>query len=162
MVLGEITNAYRPEGSYIPSCVIPGKYHLAILCGRKLSDQAAQSEFQTKRKAGDTNFDIWLDGSMYPVNPMTQKPPTFQDLKGLLCFVGDGANGLLGYMSLSNGDEYAQWCAEFAIVVERLDAAKEEDESRFEAERVGRAHDRVLFQQHAATQDDRVHDLDAT
>jgi hypothetical protein len=90
MVLGDVTNIYRASRSYTPSCVLPPKYRPAILQGKRLADQTQRSEFAAKRRAGDTNLDLWLDGTIYPENPQTKEPPPFRDLKSLLCYVGDG------------------------------------------------------------------------
>lgn len=52
---------------------------------------------ETFRGEGRKNVDLWVDGSMYPNDPLTRMPPTFQTLTTFMSFVGDGNNGLLGY-----------------------------------------------------------------
>lgn len=94
MVLGDITNVYNVD-TYTPSCHLLRKYQPVIVRGRPLSEQGWFLDFPTKWKAEDTNIDLWVDGSIYLVNPLTKQPPPFKDLRELLCFVGDGAGELL-------------------------------------------------------------------
>lgn len=153
MVLGDITNVYRTDGSYTPSCVIPAKYRPCIYRGQRLADQTPRMDFPAKRKAGDTNIDLWLDGSIYPPNPATNAPPPFRDLKSLLCFVGDGAIGLLGYAKLLQGaDENGARCAELVSLVTTLDTRMRQLQSEFEAERIGLLysweHDKIRYERH--------------
>ena len=76
--------------------------HLTLACRRKfnlqIDEQPSRSTFPAKRRVGDTNIDLWLDGSIYPLDHRTRKRPKFDSLKGLLEFVGDGENGLFGYV----------------------------------------------------------------
>lgn len=81
------------------------KYRSLIVRGRLIHEQTSRSMFPEKRKAGDSNLDLWLDGRIYPVDPSTGKRPRFHDVKSILEFVGDGENGLLGYTcSLQNSN----------------------------------------------------------
>jgi len=73
------------------------KYRSLIIRGRLIHEQISKSTFPEKGKAGDYNLDLWLDGSIYPMDPSTGKRPRFYDVKSMLEFVGDGENGLLGY-----------------------------------------------------------------
>ena len=51
------------------------------------------------RMQGKKHIDLWVDGSIYPRDPLTRRYPTFASIHDLIRFVGDGANGLLGYCS---------------------------------------------------------------
>ena len=100
-------------------------------------DQVPRTEFPAKRKAGDTNIDLWVDGSIYPPNPQMGAPPLFSNLKSFLCFVGDGAAGLLGYAeSLHSANELAVRCAELVSMVQSLNAKMQQLHSEFAVERV--------------------------
>lgn len=77
---------------------ISGKYRPVIVRGRALHEQPPKSCFPEKRRAGETSLDLWWDGSIYPVDPTTNKRPRFRSLKELLEFVGDGEQGLFGYV----------------------------------------------------------------
>lgn len=117
-------------------------------------DQTPRSDFPAKRSAGDTNIDLWTDGALYLENPITKKAPLFRDLRGLLCFVGDGANGLLGYAnSLSSANESTQQCEELVKLAELLTEAKCRVEAKFELERATHQLDRDQFQQYVSVLD---------
>lgn len=75
---------------------ISGKYRPLILRGHMLHEQTPKSAFPEKRKAGNTNLDLWVDGLIYPTDS-SGKRPRFRDVKSLLEFVSEGENGLLGY-----------------------------------------------------------------
>jgi len=88
--------------SYKVQVSIDGKYRPSILRGRLLHEQTHRLEFPSKRKASDTNLDLWLDGSIYPLDSLG-KCPKFRDVRSLLEFVGKGDKGLHGYTcNLSN------------------------------------------------------------
>ena len=40
---------------------------------------------------------MWTNGFIYPIDSLTNAPPPFINITTFLTFVGDGANGLLGY-----------------------------------------------------------------
>jgi hypothetical protein len=73
------------------------QYKPLIKRGRSLDEQPSKSEFPSKRAAGESNLDLWLDGSLYPAETSTRKKPRFSDIKSLLEFVGDGHRGMLRY-----------------------------------------------------------------
>ena len=54
--------------------------------------------FPIKHKARDTNIDLWLDGSIYPMDPSIGMPPPFKTLKAFLEFVCHEQANLLGYV----------------------------------------------------------------
>jgi len=83
---------------YKVQVAIEGKYRPLIQRGRLLHEQPHRSTFPQKRKGGDTNLDLWLDGSIYPADSRGKRPK-FTDIRSLLEFVGEGENGLLGYTS---------------------------------------------------------------
>ena len=43
------------------------------------------------------HIDLWTDGRLYPVDPMTKSTPPFSGCSSLIKFVCDGQRGLLGY-----------------------------------------------------------------
>ena len=49
------------------------------------------------RMQGKKNIDLWIDGRLYPKDPITNSTPPFKDITSLLNFAGNGYNGLLGY-----------------------------------------------------------------
>ena len=49
------------------------------------------------RMQGAKAIDLWVDGNIYPLDPLSAAPPPFRSVTGLVKFVGDGFNGLLGY-----------------------------------------------------------------
>ena len=49
------------------------------------------------RMEGKKHIDIWIDGSIYPRDPLNGRYPAFTSVHDLIRFVGDGADGLLGY-----------------------------------------------------------------
>ena len=85
--------------AYVPSVVLDSKYAPVFKRGNRIIEgQNPRTCFPIKRKAGDTNIDLWLDGSIYPPDPSTEIPPTFRTLKSFLEFVCHGQAGLLGYV----------------------------------------------------------------
>lgn len=46
---------------------------------------------------GAKAIDIWIDGNIYPLDPISGAPPPFKSITNFFKFVGDGFNGLLGY-----------------------------------------------------------------
>lgn len=91
-------------------------------------------------------MDLWVDGELYPKNPRTKAPPSLKDLKGLLCYVGDGVNGLLGYTNdLASANKYGQRCRDLFTLVESLAVEKRTMEAQFQAERDAREYDWHLF-----------------
>ena len=49
-----------------------------------MEGQNPKTCFPIKRKAGDTNIDLWLDGSIYSMDPSIGMPPPFMTLKAFL------------------------------------------------------------------------------
>ena len=83
--------------AYVPSVVLDSKYaHVFQRGSRIMKGQNPRTCFPIKRKAGDTNIDLWLDGSIYPTDPSTGMPPPFRTLKAFLEFVCHGQASLLG------------------------------------------------------------------
>jgi hypothetical protein len=88
---------------------LQSKYAPLIKAGRMLEDQISKAEFPLCKVLGQTNLDLWTDGSIYLVNPVTGRRPGFRCLKGLLEFVGDGHSGLYGYSTrLASIDQVLQ------------------------------------------------------
>lgn len=63
------------------------------------------NDMQILRHQGKKHIDLWLDGNLYPIDPITKSVPPFSNSTSLLRFVGDGANGLLGYTYNIAGDK---------------------------------------------------------
>lgn len=61
------------------------------------SNEETNVAVQTLRSQGRKCIDLWTDGSIYPIDPITNAPPNFCNVTTFLRFLGDGANGLLGY-----------------------------------------------------------------
>jgi len=51
-----------------------------------------------KREFGQIHLDLWVNGSVYPIDPTTNKHLNFFSIQQLLKFIGDGNSGLLGYV----------------------------------------------------------------
>lgn len=81
------------------------KYHLHIdieqeyepLQKKNKSSTLTPSSKNELRSHGYQNLDLWCDGRIYPMNPLTLSTPPFSNISTLLRFVGDGVRGLLGY-----------------------------------------------------------------
>lgn len=102
---------------YKAQASISAKYAPLIQRGKFIHKQVPKSSFPERRKAGDRNIDLWLDGSLYPVDQRSGKRPKFNSLKGLLEFVGDGEDGLLGYVnSLQSQVSHASESASMAQI----------------------------------------------
>lgn len=126
MVFSDPTNSCRSQGVYTTSTVVPSKYRPLIERGRPLANQTPRSQFPAKRKAGGTNLDLWLDGSIYPQNPITGVVPAFRDIRSLLCYVGDGESGLLGYAkALQNADKNGLRCHELADLLRHTENSRQ-------------------------------------
>ena len=54
-------------------------------------------DMQALRDQGKKHLDIWSDGRLYPIDPITKSSPPFSNSTALLKYMGDGVNGLLGY-----------------------------------------------------------------
>ena len=52
---------------------------------------------QQERNAGEKNVDLWVDGCIYPPDPLTQRPPQFEGLTSFVKFACEGNEGLYGY-----------------------------------------------------------------
>ena len=75
-----------------------------------LHEQCPKAEFLDLRTCGTTNIDLWTDGSIFPSHLESSKRPSFRLVSDLLQFVGDGRNGMLGYIqSLCQSDSTTQY-----------------------------------------------------
>lgn len=93
------------KSSYKVSATVGRKYAPLVNRSRMLHEQTPKSEFPRLRASGATNYDLWLDGSIYPCRRDTMRRPSFRNVAELLEFVGEGKQGLLGYVeSFSNPD----------------------------------------------------------
>ena len=48
--------------------------------------------------------DLWVEGELYPVDPMSKSHPDFKTITGNCRFVCDGKNGLIGYCRSLEGN----------------------------------------------------------
>lgn len=80
-------------------------YHLHVELEREYEPLSKKNKPNTlssvskanHRLQGNKNLDLWVDGRLYPKNPLQNSTPPFKDITTLLNFVGEGYNGLLGY-----------------------------------------------------------------
>lgn len=96
MALQDVTNQEKGS-SYTTSVALHNRFAPIVKKGVRVDEQLSRSEFPTLREAGATNMDLWLDGNLYPLDPVTRKPPHFQTLKTYIEFLCHGESGLLGY-----------------------------------------------------------------
>ena len=94
MALRDVSNK---AGVYVPSVSLDCKYSPLIKRGRHVDEQCKKFEFASLRNSGSTNIDLWVDGGIYPTDPLTGVPPPFRNTKSCLEFVCHGECGLLGY-----------------------------------------------------------------
>lgn len=50
-----------------------------------------------QRQQGVKAIDLWTDGALYPIDPLSGTPAPFRNTAMLLHFIGNGYSGLLGY-----------------------------------------------------------------
>jgi hypothetical protein len=93
-----VMNWEMAPGDYKVQAWIGEKYKPLIIRGRPLHEQTYRLIFAEKRRNCDWNIDLWLDGSLYPIDPRSGKRPRIDSPSSLLEFVGDGENDLLGYI----------------------------------------------------------------
>ena len=95
---------------YKISASLDRKYAPLINRSRMIHEQTSKAYFSVLRDRGETNVDLWTDGSIYPQHPISNKRPNFRSVSDLLQFVGDGRSGLLGYVeSLCQTDASIQF-----------------------------------------------------
>ena len=64
----------------------------------KEEQPAIQQAMDLQRRMGAKNIDLWVQGSIYPRDPLSQLPPQFSGLTSFLKYVCEGTNGLWGYL----------------------------------------------------------------
>lgn len=101
MALRDITNTNN--GSYIPQVKLNSRYAPVIKRGVLLENQDSRANFATRRAAGETHIDLWIDGGLYPMDPATNSPPCFNTTKTYLEFLCHGDGGMLGYTKRLSG-----------------------------------------------------------
>lgn len=89
MVLTDVTN-------------VPRKYRLHIDLEPEYSALRAAIRVQVNgeqylRSIGCKALNLWTDGNIYPLDPLTNAPPPFRNITMLVRFIGDGHHGLLAY-----------------------------------------------------------------
>ena len=88
------------------ACTKRGLYHLHIeledeyepIRKRNRVSEASPTTIQTMRLEGKKHLDLWIDGKLYPIDPIKRSTPPFYNFSSLMRFIGDGYGGLLGYM----------------------------------------------------------------
>ena len=55
------------------------------------------------------HFDIWTDGSIHPLDPLTQQPPYVLGLTPLIKYVCEGNAGLLSYTTRLTNQAQSIW-----------------------------------------------------
>ena len=91
MVLSNITNI--PTSSHRQTC----SARVSLLEEYAPTKHTDPQNLSEHRAAGQKNVDLWVDGRLYPNDPVAHYHPTFHNLSTFLQFVGRGENGLLGY-----------------------------------------------------------------
>ena len=99
MALRDLTNKV---GSYTVQIQIDKKYAPIIRKGRIIEEQANRPSFPARRVEGQTHIDLWVDGSLYPVDRATNSAPEFRTTKQYLEFLYHGESGMLGYTKRLN------------------------------------------------------------
>jgi hypothetical protein len=96
MPLGDVTKTHR----YVPQFRLDPKYAPLIRRGTILEKQANRSSFPARRAVGQTLIDLWVDDTLYPMDPATNSTPNFSTAKEyveFLCHGEPGEGGMLGY-----------------------------------------------------------------
>jgi hypothetical protein len=69
---------------HVPSVVLDSNYALVFKKGSRIMEgQNPRTCFPIKRKAYDTNINLWLDGSIYPIGYFHWDASNVQDTKGI-------------------------------------------------------------------------------
>ena len=112
MTLNPVVNGIRAQKKYEAHVLLDPEFAPIMKRGVQLHLQCSSKEFPAKRLLGCKNIDLWIDGSLYPVDPISDISLWFRNLKGFVEFCCHGENGLLGYSkSLRNAS---------AVEVEKL------------------------------------------
>ena len=90
---------------HLAMSISPPKFHINIKIDPEYATTRSAShrvlrdaeEANRMRLEGKKHIDLWVDGSVYPRDPLNGRYPTFSSVHDLIRFVGDGVNGLLGY-----------------------------------------------------------------
>ena len=64
---------------------------------RGRNNNISSYDIQILRFQGKKHIDIWCDGRLYPVDPISKSVPPFSNCSSLLRFLGDGVDGILDY-----------------------------------------------------------------
>ena len=80
-------------------CHVDLEQHYAPILKRQKSMHQSIEQRDMMRKGGLQHIDLWCDGSIYPTCVIGNSTPPFSNPRTLLKFVGDGINGLYGYVS---------------------------------------------------------------
>ena len=93
---------------------VSNKYHVNLLLDaqyastRSLGNRGScENTMHNLRAQGKRHIDLWVDGNLYPLDLATQKNPPFRTMHGLVWYVGDVMDGLLGYCNRLNNFQRA-------------------------------------------------------
>ena len=98
MALQDISNI---SANYSLQVKLDLKYALVIKRGVLLERQSNRSSFPVRKAVGENHIDLWVNGTLYPVDPLTNSPPCFTTMK-YLEFLCHGKEGMLGYTKCLN------------------------------------------------------------
>ena len=84
--------------TYKISATIGSKYAPLISHRRVVHELTPKSKFSQMREVGASNIDLWVDGSIYPHNPVDNKRPHFRSVSQLLEFVAEERMVCLGIL----------------------------------------------------------------
>ncbi len=90
----------RANDSLAPSSAWSTNIHLRLpieFSPTNKNDKNASQPASVRRSCGETNVDLWLDGGLYPKDPLVGCHLMFRTLPSLIKYVGEGESGLLGY-----------------------------------------------------------------
>ena len=65
---------------------------------------APNIDYSALRERGAKNMDLWVNGELYLVDPLSNSHPDFNTITGLCRFVCHGKSGLLGYCKNLEGN----------------------------------------------------------
>ena len=75
----------------------------------KENHEAMEKMKQQHRAMGAKNVDLWVEGSIYPADPLTCHPPIFSGLTSFIKWVCAGQQGLWGYTLRLSSQVHNVW-----------------------------------------------------
>lgn len=108
---------------------VSNKYHVNLLLDAQYASThslgnrgSCKNTMHNLRVQGKRHIDLWVDGNLYPLDLATQKNSPFRTMHGLVRYVRDGMDGLLGYCNRLNHFQSAtlQACEFRRVQLEQL------------------------------------------